>query len=471
MKNKIAAVVLAASMFGTAVMPAANVFAAEAAETEEATTEATEETADEAADETAEEADAETETEEDADAADASEEEAEKPAKDIVMKDDAAEADFDGVWKLSGLRVFDEALNADDYGMDSSFLTIKDGKLDIYAASEYGQSTDIPGFEMAFEDGKYVIAMDEDFANKLKDPEEEALGDSFLNTDELESKVKELTAGNNSKLELQLTEDGQLAVTCAVDVQNDYLTFSTKAIQILADKSSEEDLDAAKKAAEEADVSDDVEVVYCVPAIDIVPVVEAVKGTNVAVGAENMYYEEKGAYTGEIAPEMLVDAGVKYVIIGHSERRDYFKECDCMLNKKVKKAFEHNLTPILCCGETLEQREMGITLDWIRMQIKSDLKDVTAEQVASMVIAYEPIWAIGTGKTATTEQAEEVCKAIRDCIKEVYGADTAEKVRIQYGGSVNAGNAAELFAQPDIDGGLVGGASLKADFGKIVNYK
>ena len=256
MKNKIAAVVLAASMFGTAVMPAANVFAAEAAETEEATTEATEETADEAADETAEEADAEAETEEDTDA---SEEEAEEPAKDIVMKDDAAEADFDGVWKLSCLRVFGEALNADDYGMDSSFLTIKDGKLDIYAASEYGQSTDIPGFEMAFEDGKYVIAMDEDFANKLKDPEEEALGDSLLDTDKLESKVKELTAGNNSKLELQLTEDGQLAVTCAVDVQNDYLTFSTKAIQMLADKSSEEDLDAAKKAAEEADASDDTE--------------------------------------------------------------------------------------------------------------------------------------------------------------------------------------------------------------------
>lgn len=256
MKNKIAAVVLAASMFGTAVMPAANVFAAEAAETEEATTEATEEAADEAADETAEESDAEAETEEDADA---SEEEAEEPAKDIVMKDDAAEADFDGVWKLSGLRVFGEALNADDYGMDSSFLTIKDGKLDIYAASEYGQSTDIPGFEMAFEDGKYVIAMDKDFANKLKDPEEEALGDSLLDTDELESKVKELTAGNNSKLELQLTEDGQLAVTCAVDVQNDYLTFSTKAIQVLADKSSEEDLDAAKKAAEEADASNDTE--------------------------------------------------------------------------------------------------------------------------------------------------------------------------------------------------------------------
>ena len=138
--------------------------------------------------------------------------------------------------------------------------------------------------------------------------------------------------------------------------------------------------------------SDDVDVVYCVPAIDIVPVIEAVKGTNVAVGAENMYYEEKGAYTGEISPEMLVDAGVKYVIIGHSERRDYFKECDCMLNKKVKKAFEHNLIPILCCGESLEQREMGVTLDWIRLQIKSDLQDVTAEQVASMVIAYEPIW-------------------------------------------------------------------------------
>ena len=216
--------------------------------------------------------------------------------------------------------------------------------------------------------------------------------------------------------------------------------------------------------------SDDVDVVYCVPAIDIVPVVEAVKGTNVEVGAENMYFEAKGAYTGEISAEMLVDAGVKYVIIGHSERRDYFKEDDALLNKKVKKAFEAGLTPILCCGETLEQREMGITLDWIRMQIKSDLVGISAEQVASMVIAYEPIWAIGTGKTATTEQAQEVCKAVRDCVAEIYDAATADAVRIQYGGSVNAGNAAELFAQPDIDGGLVGGASLKADFGKIVNY-
>ena len=216
--------------------------------------------------------------------------------------------------------------------------------------------------------------------------------------------------------------------------------------------------------------NEDVDVVFCVPAIDIIPAMEAAKGSNICIGAENMYFEESGAYTGEISPAMLTDAGVKYVVLGHSERREYFAETDETVNKKVLKAFEHGITPIICCGETLTQRKQGIYLDWIRMQIKSDLKDVTAEQVASMVIAYEPIWAIGTGKTATTEQAEEVCKAIRDCIKEVYGADTAEKVRIQYGGSVNAGNAAELFAQPDIDGGLVGGASLKPDFGKIVNY-
>ena len=217
-------------------------------------------------------------------------------------------------------------------------------------------------------------------------------------------------------------------------------------------------------------VSDDVEVVYCVPAIDIVPVVEALKGTNVAVGAENMYFEEKGAYTGEISAEMLLDAGVKYVIIGHSERRQYFKEDNAMLNKKVKKAFEHGLTPILCCGETLEQRESGVTLDWIRMQIKEGLEGVTAAQVSSMVIAYEPIWAIGTGKTATSDQAEEVCKAIRDCVKDVYDTDTAEKVRIQYGGSVKAANAAEILGKPDIDGALVGGAALKPGFGGIVNY-
>ncbi|MBQ1548649.1 MAG: triose-phosphate isomerase [Lachnospiraceae bacterium] len=216
--------------------------------------------------------------------------------------------------------------------------------------------------------------------------------------------------------------------------------------------------------------NDAVDVVYCVPAIDIVPVVEAVKGSNVKVGAENMYFEESGAYTGEISAAMLKDAGVEYVIIGHSERRDYFKEDDELLNKKVKKAYEAGLTPILCCGETLEQREMGVTFDWIRLQIRSDLKDITADQVKKLVIAYEPIWAIGTGKTATSDQAEEVCKAIRDLIRDMYDDATAEEVRIQYGGSVNAGNAAELFAKPDIDGGLVGGASLKADFGKIVCY-
>ena len=214
----------------------------------------------------------------------------------------------------------------------------------------------------------------------------------------------------------------------------------------------------------------EVDVVYCVPAIDIVPVVEAVAGTNVEVGAENMYIEEKGAYTGEISPNMIVDAGAKYVIIGHSERREYFSESDAFLNKKVLKAFEHGLTPILCCGESLEQRETGVTLDWIRLQIKSDLQGVTAEQAASMVIAYEPIWAIGTGRTATSDQAQEVCGAIRELIAEIYDTDTAEKIRIQYGGSMNAGNCAELLAKPDIDGGLIGGASLKADFGKIVNY-
>ena len=217
--------------------------------------------------------------------------------------------------------------------------------------------------------------------------------------------------------------------------------------------------------------NDDVDVVFCVPAISLTTAIDAVKGTNIAIGAENMFYEESGAYTGEIAPNMLTDIGVKYVIIGHSERRDYFKEDDAFLNKKVAKAFEHGLTPILCCGESLEQRETGVTMDWIRLQIKSDLVGITAEQVKKLVIAYEPIWAIGTGKTATTEQAQEVCKGIRDCIAEMYDAATADAVRIQYGGSVSAANAAELFAQPDIDGGLVGGASLKADFGKIVNYK
>ena len=213
------------------------------------------------------------------------------------------------------------------------------------------------------------------------------------------------------------------------------------------------------------------EVVCCTPFVCLPQAVEAAKGSHVKIGAENLHFEDKGAFTGEISPAMLTDAGVKYVVLGHSERREYFAETSETVNKKMLKAFEHGITPIMCCGETLEQREMGVTMDWIRLQIKSDLADVTADQVKGMVIAYEPIWAIGTGKTATTEQAEEVCKGIRECIAEMYDTDTAEAVRIQYGGSVNAGNAAELFAQPDIDGGLVGGASLKADFGKIVNYK
>lgn len=217
--------------------------------------------------------------------------------------------------------------------------------------------------------------------------------------------------------------------------------------------------------------SEDVDVLFCVPAIDLVPVLEAVKGSNIQVGAENMYFEESGAYTGEISPNMLTDIGVKYVIIGHSERREYFAETDETVNKKVLKAFEHGITPIICCGESLTQREQGITIDWIRQQIKIAFQNVTADQAKTAIIAYEPIWAIGTGKTATSDQAEEVCAAIRECIGEIYDEATKEAIRIQYGGSVNAGNAAELFAKPNIDGGLVGGASLKADFGKIVNYK
>ena len=217
--------------------------------------------------------------------------------------------------------------------------------------------------------------------------------------------------------------------------------------------------------------TEDADVVFCVPAIDIIPVMEAAKGSNIQVGAENMYFEEKGAYTGEISPNMLTDVGVKYVILGHSERREYFAETSETVNKKMLKAFEHGLTPIMCCGETLTQREQGVTMDFIRQQVKVGFLGVTADQAKTAVIAYEPIWAIGTGKTATTEQAQEVCKGIRECIAEIYDEATAEAIRIQYGGSVNAATAPELFVQPDIDGGLVGGAALKPDFGKIVNWK
>ena len=185
----------------------------------------------------------------------------------------------------------------------------------------------------------------------------------------------------------------------------------------------------------------DVEVVFCVPAIDIIPVVEAVKDTDIKVGAENMHYEEKGAFTGEISPGMLVDSGVSYVILGHSERRQYFGEDDDCINRKVRKAIEYGITPIICCGETIQQREEGITLDFIKKQINAAFTQVSPDDAADCVIAYEPIWAIGTGRVATSKQAQEVCEAIRCNIRELYGDDVAAKVRILYGGSVNASNS------------------------------
>lgn len=212
------------------------------------------------------------------------------------------------------------------------------------------------------------------------------------------------------------------------------------------------------------------DVIICVPFTSLATAVEACKGTKIKVGAQNMYFEESGAFTGEIAPDMLTEIGVEYVVIGHSERRQYFAETDETVNKKVKKAFEHNLLPIICVGESLEQREMGITFELVAMQTKIALLGLAKEQAKKVIIAYEPIWAIGTGKTATSDQAQEVCKKIRETVAEVFGKDVADEVTIQYGGSVNAKNAAELFAKEDIDGGLVGGASLKAnDFSIIAN--
>lgn len=205
------------------------------------------------------------------------------------------------------------------------------------------------------------------------------------------------------------------------------------------------------------------EVLVCPPYVCLDAVLAAAKGTKISVGAQNMHFEDKGAFTGEIAPGMLLEMGVSHVIIGHSERREFFGETDETVNKKVLKALEVGLCPVLCCGESLAQREDGITIEWIRMQLKKALQNVTAEQAKSVVIAYEPIWAIGTGKTATNEQANEVCAAIRVLVSELYGAEVADEIRILYGGSVNAGNAEALFACSDIDGGLVGGASLKAD--------
>ena len=214
----------------------------------------------------------------------------------------------------------------------------------------------------------------------------------------------------------------------------------------------------------------EVDVVVCPTFVCLPAVLEAVKGTHIAVGAQNMYFEESGAYTGEIAPSMLTELGVQYVIIGHSERRQYFAETNETVNKKVLKAIEHKLVPIICVGESLEEREQGITIDLVRLQTKIALKDIKAEDAKNVVIAYEPIWAIGTGRTATSAQAEEVCKAIREVVAEIYDAPVAEAVRVQYGGSVNGANANELFNMGNIDGGLVGGASLKEEFVSIVNY-
>ena len=204
------------------------------------------------------------------------------------------------------------------------------------------------------------------------------------------------------------------------------------------------------------------DIVVCVPAADLSAAVRAFKDSRIAVGAQNVYFEKSGAYTGEVSADMLADLGVRYVIVGHSERRALFGETDEVVNKKVHAALDAGLNPIICVGESLAQREMGVTLELIALQVKSALAGVGAEQMRRCVIAYEPIWAIGTGKTATSEQASEVCSAIRALIRAQYGARVARSVTIQYGGSMKPDNARELLAHEDIDGGLIGGASLEA---------
>lgn len=206
----------------------------------------------------------------------------------------------------------------------------------------------------------------------------------------------------------------------------------------------------------------DAEVLICAPFTLLKDLKEATKGTNIKIGAQNMHFEESGAFTGEVAPANLVELGIDYVIIGHSERREYYNETDETCNKKVLKAIEVGINPILCCGETLEERESNSTMDKVKGQIVKGLKDVKAEDLEKVVIAYEPIWAIGTGKTATAEQANEVIAYIRNVVRDLYD-DLADKVGIQYGGSVKPANVAEIMGQTDIDGALVGGASLKAD--------
>lgn len=213
------------------------------------------------------------------------------------------------------------------------------------------------------------------------------------------------------------------------------------------------------------------EVVVCPPFTSLAQVKTLLEDTNIKVGAQNMHYEESGAYTGEVSPLMLKEIGVEYVILGHSERRQYFKEDDELINKKIRAAFAYDLIPILCVGETLEEREQGKTYDIIKNQIEKDLCRIDSFKVEKMIIAYEPIWAIGTGKTATAEDANDVIKFIRDTVKNLYDENTGDKMRIQYGGSVKASTIKEQMEQSDIDGALVGGASLKAEeFAAIVNY-
>jgi len=234
-------------------------------------------------------------------------------------------------------------------------------------------------------------------------------------------------------------------------------------------KTMAETLEFAGDMSKKVDFAD-VDVVFCVPYTAISAASTAVEGTSVAIGAQNMHFEEAGAYTGEISAVMLKDFAVKYVIIGHSERRAYFGETDDTVNKKTKAAISHDLIPIVCVGETLGQRQLNITIEHVRTQVKIAFNGICSADAQKIVIAYEPIWAIGTGVTATVLQAEEACAAVRQVLSELYGAATANAIRIQYGGSVTADNARELFLQPNIDGGLVGGASIKADFDKIVNY-
>ena len=213
------------------------------------------------------------------------------------------------------------------------------------------------------------------------------------------------------------------------------------------------------------------EVVLCVPYTDLFYVLLTAQNTNIKIGAQNMHWENNGAYTGEVSGKMLKAIGVEYVIIGHSERRQYFAETDETVNKKLKAAFKYGLKPIVCVGETLEQREVGKAEEIVTTQIEKDLEGLTNEQVQNTIIAYEPIWAIGTGKTATSEDANNMIKTIREKIANIYGQNVSNGVIIQYGGSVKASNAKELFSMSDIDGGLVGGASLKVEeFSKIVNY-